>query len=284
MHCGKKTVRNAIVITEAADYILVTPTNEQQGDGVIRRRAAQWLLVSLAAGALFGCGANNEQLATSVSPASSVEVVAASPAVSDVIVTSAAQAVVAARVSLPAPTTTEAVTVPVAFVNADASVGVNEMQRVAVTTTVRPPASTVRVSSSTPPTTAAALETASVIPLNAAAAAEFQSRTNTLRASLGLSALSRNAQLDSYAASWVRELVSSGRLRHSTNPERAVGSGWAIAGENVGFGASVTSVQDALVASPGHYANLVGPRYTSVGVAAAIGDDGRLWVCEVFGG
>ena len=253
---------------------------------MIRRRAAQWLLISLAAGALFGCGANNEQLATSVSPASSSEVVATSPAASDVTA-AASEAVVAARASVSAPTI-EVVTVPVAFVNADSGTGVNEMQRVPVTTTVRPPASTVRVSSGALPTTtaaaAAALETASVVPLNAAAAAEFQSRTNTLRASLGLAPLSRNAQLDSYAASWVRELVTSGRLRHSTNPDRAVGSGWSIAGENVGFGASVTSVQDALAASPGHYANLVGPRYTSLGVAAAIGDDGRLWVCEVFGG
>jgi uncharacterized protein YkwD len=122
------------------------------------------------------------------------------------------------------------------------------------------------------------------VPLNAAAAADFVARTNALRTSLGLGALSRNAQLDGYAAAWARELAASGSLRHSSSPDRAVANGWSIAGENVGYGGSVGTVHDALVKSAGHYANLAGPSYTAIGVGVATGADGRIWVCEVFAG
>ena len=74
---------------------------------------------------------------------------------------------------------------------------------------------------------------------------------------------------EAYAAAWARELAASGSLRHSSSPDRAVAAGWSIAGENVGYGGSVGGVHDALVKSAGHYANLVGPSYSAIGVGVA---------------
>ena len=249
----------------------MTPLNEKQGDGVIRRRSVRLLLISSAVSVLFGCDAGN-QLATRT-PAAPVAVPVR---------------VVAARVVVSTTEPGPAVSTPATTVEpAPAPTVANEMQ-LAPTTTA--PATTIvalRPAAPAPTPTAVAVTfepAASPIPLNIAAAADFASRTNSLRSSLGLAALVRNAQLDTYAANWARELAASGSLRHSTSPDRAVANGWNIAGENVGFGSSVGSVQDALVASAGHYANLAGPSYSALGIAVVVGADGRLWVCEVFGG
>ncbi len=197
-----------------------------------------------------------------------------SPAPSTTVVVPSTPAKVATLAA--PPTTTEPAPV------APPSFSANEMQL--APTTTQPPTTTARPA---PPVTAGAssLEPASSpIPLNAAAAADFQSRTNSLRTSLGLGLLSRNAELDAYAANWARELAAAGKLSHSSSPEAAIANGWNSAGENVGYGSSVSSVQDALVSSAGHYANLARPTYSAIGVAVAVGADGRLWLCEVFAG
>jgi uncharacterized protein YkwD len=269
------------------------------------------LLVSIAAATLFGCEAGNDQSASPVVPSTepvvsssaqgvgaavvasrevlSVTVSALSaPATTSTANPSAAKMAAAAPSSTvvvvsttsaaPVPTTTEVPGEPVAF-------AANEMQ-LAPTTTRPPTTTTAAVRSTVPPTTAAPTfaPASAALPLNAAAAAEFQSRTNSLRASLGLASLSRNAQLDAYAAAWARELAAAGKLSHSSSPEAAIADGWNAAGENVGFGSTVASVQDALVSSAGHYANLARPTYSAIGVAVAVDAGGRLWVCEVFAG
>lgn len=239
---------------------------------MIRRRAPRWLLLSGLAVVLFGCDAGN-QIASST--------VAAPLPPTPIPVFAAPSVLAAAKRVIPASTSTSVV-VEVEVVGAAASA--NEMQLAPTTTT--PPTTVVVKRSVTPATSVATFEPAAASPiaLNAAAAAEFASRTNGLRSSLGLAPLSRDVQLDVSAANWARELAASGSLRHSTSPDRAVANGWYTAGENVGYGWSVASVHDALVASAGHYANLAGPSYTALGIAVAMGADGRLWVCEVFAG
>ena len=294
----------------------MTPTTEQQGDGVIRRRAARLLLVSIAAATLFGCEAGSDQSATPVVPSTepvvssstqgvdaavvasrevlSVTVAALSaPTTTGAAHTSATPStapapsttvvVVSTTAPPPPPTTTEGPKEPVAF-------AANEMQLAPTTTTTLPPTTTAAVRSTVPPTrppTTAAptfAPAAAAPPLDAAAAADFQNRTNSLRSSLGLAPLSRNAQLDAYAASWARDLAASGKLSHSSSPEAAIADGWNAAGENVGVGSTVASVHDALVSSAGHYANLARPTYSAIGLAVAVDAGGRLWVCEVFAG
>ena len=248
----------------------MTPTTQQQGDGVIRRRAPRWLLLSGLTVVLFGCDAGNQLASSTVAAPLPPTPVVAAPSV-----------LAAAKLAAPASASTST-SVVVEVVPAASSA--NEMQLAPTTTT--PPTTVVVKRSVIPATSAATFEPAAASPiaLNTAAAAEFAGRTNALRSSLGLAPLSRDAQLDVSAANWARELAASGSLRHSTSPERAVANGWYTAGENVGYGWSVASVHDALVASAGHYANLAGPGYSALGIAVAMGADGRLWVCEVFAG
>jgi uncharacterized protein YkwD len=262
------------------------------------------LLVSAAVASLFGCEAGGEHTATPVvvstepvvsAPGQGVDAaVVASREVLSVTVAALAVPTSTPTTAPPAPSSTvvvtTTVTAPPATTTTEApaaeppSFSSNEMQL--APTTTRPPTTTAAVRVAPPPTTAApALTPASTgFPLNAAAAADFQSRTNSLRASIGLGPLSRNAQLDSLAAGWARELAAAGKLSHSSSPEAAIAEGWSSAGENVGYGASVASVQDALVSSAGHYANLARPSYSVVGIAVAVDGGGRLWVCEVFAG
>ena len=59
---------------------------------------------------------------------------------------------------------------------------------------------------------------------------------------------------------------------------------WSTVGENIGYGPSVTSVFNDLVASSGHYNNMVDARFTSVGVGAYVDSTGRIWTAHIFGG
>ncbi|MEZ5190300.1 MAG: CAP domain-containing protein [Schumannella sp.] len=71
--------------------------------------------------------------------------------------------------------------------------------------------------------------------------------------------------------------------RHEPQPEPGVpdARGWKRAGENVASGYGYTKVVAAWVASPSHYANLVGD-YTSIGIGYYEADGRRYWA-QVFG-
>ncbi len=58
---------------------------------------------------------------------------------------------------------------------------------------------------------------------------------------------------------------------------------WSAAGENVGMGGSVSSLFDALKASPGHRANMLGG-YTHFGVGVWVDGSGNLWTTHIFTG
>jgi uncharacterized protein YkwD len=158
------------------------------------------------------------------------------------------------------------------------------------TTTAPPPPPTeapaprkVRVASA-PASTDAPAPPPAAPPIDTAGARTLTSLTNDVRASAGLAALGRDGSLDAMAADWAQELASSGNLRHSSIPKSIVGRPWSTAGENVGFGPSVPVVHDALVASPGHYANITGAAFTRLGVGVAVDGAGQVWVVEVFAG
>lgn len=115
-------------------------------------------------------------------------------------------------------------------------------------------------------------------------AADLAGRVNAVRAARGLAALGRDASLDAAALGWARSMAASGVLAHSNLPNQLLGKPWVHAGENVGYGPSVQVVHDALVASPGHLANIVGSQYRAIGVGAVIDANGRLWVAQLFAG
>ncbi len=255
---------------------------------MIRRRAARLLLSSIAVPVVFGC---STVVTTSTAPSRAAIGVPVGHDRSPV-----AELVVAAREAATTnsvPVTTITVPLPAPVPAQPANADPNEME-VAPTTTATPAPVAAMTRRATPVPSAASAAPAPAEPLapaatgvrmDPAAAADFAARTNSLRASIGLPALARNGQLDALAAGWARELATSGSLRHSSIPNRVVaGGGWNTAGENVGTGGGVGSVHNALVNSAGHYANLAGAQYSAFGIAVAIGEDGRLWVCEVFAG
>jgi len=126
------------------------------------------------------------------------------------------------------------------------------------------------------------LTVTAVVTTTAATASEsgMLSQVNAARADKGLNAYRWNAHLAAVAEDQARRMAKKSKLFH--NPELAsdVGS-FRRVGENVGYGKSSSSVQNALMKSPGHRANILG-NYTQIGIAQVRDATGRLWVAQVF--
>lgn len=107
---------------------------------------------------------------------------------------------------------------------------------------------------------------------------------NQTRAGAGLAPLTANGELTGQARSWANSMASSDNLAHASDISRGISAPWTVLGENVG----VHGIQDvdqlyaAFVASPGHYANIIDPRYTHVGVGVVVTDAGKLWTTHRF--
>jgi uncharacterized protein YkwD len=106
-------------------------------------------------------------------------------------------------------------------------------------------------------------------------------------------ALTRNAKLDSAAFGHSRDMADHNYFSHDsqdgrTMPNRidATGYTWSTIGENIAAGySSVQSVIDGWMASEGHCANLMNPRFTEFGMACARNDAStyRLYWTQDFG-
>jgi uncharacterized protein YkwD len=59
---------------------------------------------------------------------------------------------------------------------------------------------------------------------------------------------------------------------------------WSTVGENIAKGGAVGALFQALKNSPGHYANMVSPDYTHLGVGVWVDANGTIWTTHVFGG
>ena len=127
---------------------------------------------------------------------------------------------------------------------------------------------------------------------NAIAAAEAQMADliNRLRVSLGLDPLTYHSAIAGVARRWSQTLAAE-RGTHYHNPHfiEQYPTGAQGASENVHSlrGSSFTSLSDAVqqsfddfVKSPGHYANIVWPDLTHLGVGIALSN--RFWVTQNF--
>ncbi len=112
-------------------------------------------------------------------------------------------------------------------------------------------------------------------------AAAFVRDINALRASKGLGALTVNRDLAAVANAWNNKMAQAGTISHNPNLAAQGPAGWTKLGENVGVGGTEISLHNAFVNSPGHYANLVDPKFTEIGVAV-MQSGGRMWVVENF--
>jgi Cysteine-rich secretory protein family len=115
---------------------------------------------------------------------------------------------------------------------------------------------------------------APVVP--SSAADQFVALINQTRASHGLGALTRDSGLDNVARQWSSTMASTGNFSHRTNLGPAIAAvepNWRGAAENIGMGdsdsANIAVLHANFVASPGHYANIVGD-YNRVGVGVVV--------------
>jgi len=108
----------------------------------------------------------------------------------------------------------------------------------------------------------------------------FTAATNSERRARGVGPLALTHDLNVVAQYWSQQMASSGKLAHNPNMTAQV-KGWRLVGENVGVGGDELGVHRALMASPGHRANILDARYTQIGLGIARGG-GRVWITQVF--
>lgn len=112
----------------------------------------------------------------------------------------------------------------------------------------------------------------------------MMNQINLARRARGLRTLSWSSTLSDRARVHTRAMVTAGRLFHSSNLAGVFsGYAWRNAGENVGYGASITSIFNAFMASPGHRANNLDPRYRVIGAGVAY-RNGIPWITVEFYG
>jgi uncharacterized protein YkwD len=130
-------------------------------------------------------------------------------------------------------------------------------------------------------TLSAAGSTVSLNDFDAAGENQFLSWINIMRAQVGAPPVALNGFLVNYARGQAQLMAAQGGLSHTDMASRL--AGW-FAGENVGYGSTTNQVHDAFVADAPHYAIMITPRYSQVGVGVYRDGAGRVWVSEDFVG
>lgn len=96
--------------------------------------------------------------------------------------------------------------------------------------------------------------------------AAFVDAINQIRVELGLPALEPLPELAVTAREHAAEMADAGEIFHADPISAGLTVEWVKLGENVGVGAGIEVLIDAFVASPGHYANIIDPSFTRIGV------------------
>lgn len=109
---------------------------------------------------------------------------------------------------------------------------------------------------------------------------ELLSLMNSERAASGLGPVATHPDLVDDAAAWSHHLMAQGSLSHNPNLA-AVTASWDKLGENVGVGATISSLHSAFMSSSSHRGNVLGD-YTHVGIAVVEESPTRMWVTVVF--
>jgi uncharacterized protein YkwD len=94
------------------------------------------------------------------------------------------------------------------------------------------------------------------------------------------------SRISRYAKRHSEAMARKGNLFHSTEDQlrRALErSEWSLAGENVGVGNSLESLEDAFMASKLHRQNILRPSFRDAAVGI-VREHGRLWVTVIFYG
>jgi uncharacterized protein YkwD len=111
-------------------------------------------------------------------------------------------------------------------------------------------------------------------------------RVNQVRAQNGLAPLQYRARLGEVAEAWSQEMARAKVLSHNPRVSSLIEPGWSAWGENVGFAGGYADNAERIVTgwlnSPGHRANILSTRFTSIGVGAATDSRGYLWATQDF--
>ncbi len=112
--------------------------------------------------------------------------------------------------------------------------------------------------------------------------AEIVALGNAARRAEGLADLTVSTCARAQAVARATRLADEGRFEHDPLDPIVKECGSGMVGENLALGyPTAKATVDAWLASPGHRANLLSPKYTSIGVACVPSDRGRL-CAQVF--
>ncbi len=120
-------------------------------------------------------------------------------------------------------------------------------------------------------------------PIPMSAIDKMVDQINILRASAGQQPLRHNIALTKVATAWSQQLADSGEFFHNPSYSKQYPAGFSTWGENIAMNYSAENAQESLKNSPGHYENMVNPRFTDIGIGIVI-KDGRVYVTQNFGG
>lgn len=108
----------------------------------------------------------------------------------------------------------------------------------------------------------------------------FATRLNQERAANGLPGLTQVADLQEIARRHSQTMASQNKLYHNPSLSTQV-TNWSRLAENVGYGGGAETVHLALMASPGHKANILDRGVSQMGIGV-VWSGNRLWVTQVF--
>lgn len=126
-----------------------------------------------------------------------------------------------------------------------------------------------------------------VDPLRAESYSTFHFLINQERTLRGRNALYRSSVLDSLALNQATRMASENRVMHSVGAIKELQTflGSSKAGENVQRGENPLVMHEyAMVNHPVNKSNILSSCFHEFGVGVATGDDGHLYVCQVFRG
>lgn len=120
-------------------------------------------------------------------------------------------------------------------------------------------------------------------PVSASAGDEsaFVAALNQVRAENGLPAFTVNAELSDLSRGHAQVMADAGEIFHANPISGGYSGPWQKLGENVGVGANVQVLVDAFVASSGHFANIIDPSFTQIGVGV-VWKDSALYTTHRF--
>lgn len=95
--------------------------------------------------------------------------------------------------------------------------------------------------------------------------------------------LVKDDKLMEYAQDWAEYMAETGRMHHSSMRD-IMALGFKLVGENIAWGQKdVEAVMRTWLNSPGHKANMLSTKFSSIGCGVAESDSGIMYWCACFG-